>query len=498
MQRILSVQEIRNWDSYTITHEPISSTQLMERAAYICSLKIISLFPKPISIHLFCGNGNNGGDGWVIARNLVDKGYTVHVWCDTDDKVSKDNKIQREKSSAYTQLQIHSLDDEFLCDESALVIDALFGSGVEKALQGKATDWITKLNQLPNTIISIDMPSGLPCDILPNDAFIVNATYTLSFQCYKKTFLFPESGKYCGTINILDIGLLPEYLNTIHINKIIPDNELIKDLFIKRNRFSHKGNFGHSLLYAGSKGKMGAAVLATKACLRSGSGLTTAFVPDTEMQILQISCPEAMCSTYSIPSTMPSLGIYTAIAAGCGIGLDENALYLLKSLLAQVHHPIILDADALHLLALHPHLIEQIPEGSVITPHVKEFDRLFGACSTSLQRYEIQKQKSRELNIIIVLKGSYTTISTPGGLSYFNTTGNAGLAKGGSGDVLCGMICGFYAQYKDMCKAALLAVYIHGVAADIALKKQGSYESIIACDVIECIGSAISSLEHTS
>ncbi|MEI6313035.1 MAG: NAD(P)H-hydrate dehydratase [Bacteroidota bacterium] len=498
MDYILSASEIKAWDAFTIENEPISSIDLMERAAAACSKWLMNKYAAPSSFAIFCGNGNNGGDGLAIARILAQHQYTVKVFIDDSLQKSIDNKKNLHELTYLYPTCIFSLNEDWLIDENDIIIDSIFGIGIQRALEGKEKNWVTQINAFTNKKISIDMPSGLSADFDLRSDSIVQADYTLSFQCYKKTFMFVETGMYAGEIIVLDIGLHQAYLTNIRAQRIIINKHLLHSFLINRKAFAHKGIFGHALLIAGSHGKMGASILASKAALRSGAGLVSVLVPETENAIVQSSVPEAMSINYKHSFNITSLEAYQAIGIGCGLGQGEISKTIFTQLLSIQQHPIIIDADAINLVANHPELLALIPKGSILTPHVKEFDRLFGPSANAAQRFELQKQKSKELQIIILLKGRYTCITTPGGISYFNITGNAGMATGGTGDVLTGIITGLYAQYKDILKAALLGVYLHGLAADIAITKNQSKESLIASDIIEFLGSAFQEVHQAT
>ncbi len=490
MSDILSANEIRQWDQYTIEHEPITSINLMERAATTCSHWISQQWNTERPLFIFCGNGNNGGDGLAIARHLLEYGYHVTVFIDETDQKSTCNLSNLNELNDLFKSCIHSIEKEIIIPENGILIDALFGTGLSSPLEGKQKNWITKINLCTCVKVSIDVPSGMACDKILQTDDIVKADFTLTFQCYKKSFLFQETGSYCGNIILIDIGLHPDYLSQLTLTDSIIDLTLIQSFYKKRPLFSHKGTFGHSLLIAGSDGKMGACILAAKGCLRSGTGLLTLLIPFDQNQIVQVAVPEAMTINYEKNDSLPHLDSYTSIGAGCGIGQHETALRLVTQLIAESSLPMILDADALNIIANNSELIQTIPKNSILTPHPKEFDRLFGECQHSFQRYEVQLQKSIEHGLFILLKGRYTCITTPDGKSYFNITGNPGMGTGGSGDVLTGIITGLYAQYHDMLKAGIMGAFLHGLAGDLAAQFK-SEESLIASDIIENLGQAI-------
>lgn len=489
MSYILSAAEISQWDKYTITNEPITSIELMERAAKQCTEWLMKRWDITYPMVLFCGNGNNGGDGFAIARQLLEHGYHITVIRDETNQRSKDNQTNLDKLKDLYNPCIHSFKDNITIPKHAILIDALFGTGLNRPLEEDAQNWVEAFNTYTNIKVSIDLPSGLLTEDNTESNTVVNANFTLTFQCFKQSFLFPESGKYCGIIEVLDIGLHPNYINELKPKARLIDQKLVQTLFQKRNQFSHKGTFGHSFLFVGSEGKMGASILATKACLRSGSGLTTVLTPSDQNQIVQIAVPEAMTIPYETSSALPRLDTFTSIGFGCGLGTLEQIQRLIEQLILDSTVPLIIDADALNTISIKKELLNSIPKESLLTPHVKEFERLFGTCENAKDRYKLQRKLSVEYGIYILLKGKYSCVTTPDGFSYFNTTGNPGMAKGGSGDVLTGILTGLYASYRDMKKVAILGVYLHGLAGDYAAQKK-SEESMLASDIIEELGNA--------
>lgn len=488
MSKLFSVSQIQAWDTYTIEHEPISSIELMERAAKECVAWIIQKWPDTdTTFAIFCGNGNNGGDGLAIARLLILSAYHVNVCLIDNSKRSEDNAAMLKELEFLYKRCIVYISKCPVIDSNVVIVDALFGTGLSRRPVGLIEELIGFFNSAPNTIVSIDIPSGLPADAIMPQGEVVNSDYTLTFQQYKPSFLFPETGRFCGKLSILDIGLHPVFSLNETTESFILDEEIVRSVYKKRNEFSHKGNYGNALLIVGSHGKMGAAVLASKACMRSGAGLLTVLVPSEENMIIQVSVPEAMTMDYTEASY--DFTKFNSIGIGCGFGIDLNAFNILVQLLQQYREPMILDADALNLLSLHNELLDLVPAGSLLTPHPKEFDRLFGECSNSFDRNKQQIKMSEKYKLFIILKGRNTSISTPEGCCYYNITGNAGMAKGGSGDTLTGILTALYAQYHSMLSAALLGVYLHGLAGDVAATKF-SKESMLATDLIECLGDA--------
>jgi len=499
--KILNAEQIRAWDQYTIEHEPISSIDLMERAATKCFewLEDNSWFVHSFSI--FCGKGNNGGDGLAIARMLAGRGCTVSVnILEFGHRGTDDFQSNLAKLHQYPAVAIHFIQDEtnfHSFHEETVIIDALFGSGLSRPLDGITAKLVDHINDSGSTIIAIDVPSGMAVDQSSKGNTIINANYTLSFQCYKPAFLVAENAAFIGEVVILDIGLLPGFLPTVVANFELIERSLARSIYKPRNRFSHKGNFGHALIIAGSYGKIGAATLSGKACLRSGVGLLTCFIPKCGYEVLQTALPEAMIRTDTNSSMITKVdddvSKYDSIGIGPGLGTASETRAAVKEFVSTYIKPTVIDADALNSLSMEKSL-PTLPSHSIITPHPKEFERLFGKCKNDFERIEKALSNAKVLNCVIVLKGHHTFIATPGGKGYFNSTGNAGMATAGSGDVLTGMITGLLAQVYFSEEASILAVYLHGLAGDIAANEYAQ-EAMVAGDIIENIGNAFKQLE---
>jgi ADP-dependent NAD(P)H-hydrate dehydratase / NAD(P)H-hydrate epimerase len=492
--KILTAEQIREWDRYTIRHEPVASLDLMERAVGKCVewLQEKNLLDLPVAI--ICGKGNNGGDGLAIARMLAQQNIgLLNIYIlETGSAGSEDFQTNLERLH-YPIRFIQSEKNFPSFRNNEIIIDALFGSGLNRPLDGVAAKLADHINHAENLVISIDLPSGLPADGPATTTAVIKADHILSFQAPRFSFLLSANAPFVGKVHILDIGLHPKYYESVQTNFELIDDDLIREIYKPRNRFAHKGNFGHALIIAGSYGKMGAAALATKACLRAGAGLTTVHIPRAGYAILQSAAPEAMVSSdpnsYTLTKIEEDLSKFDCIGIGPGLGTATETKEFLKQFIFEFQKPLVLDADALNILATEPMWLSKIPANSILTPHPKEFSRLFGETTDDLQRMEIAQQKAKQLNVVIVLKGHHTLIATPGGKAYFNNTGNAGMAKGGSGDVLTGMLTALVCQYKDTVEAAILGVYLHGLAGDIAAKKY-SEEAMIANDVVGSLGEA--------
>ena len=501
--KIFSAEEIRLWDQYTIEHEPILSIDLMERAAAKCANWLLQQYPDAVSFVILCGKGNNGGDGLAIARILMENKYPVSIYIlEFGHKGTEDFQTNLARLNKLSNHDIHFIQTAKNfphLQQGQIIIDALFGSGLNRNLEGVTADLVQHINNGGNEIISIDIPSGLFVDRSSKDAISIHADHTLSFQCYKPAFLFAENEESVGEIHILDIGLHHDYYQSVVNQFELLDDAIIHTIYKPRKKFSHKGTYGHALLVAGSYGKIGAAILSAKACLRSGVGLLTCHIPACGYNILQTSVPEAMVTTDFNSSFLTKveddLTKYDSIGIGPGIGTAAETKMMLPEILNSYRNPLILDADALNIMARQKDLLKLIPAGSILTPHPKEFERLFGETHTDFDRVSLALQKARELNCIIVLKGHHTFIATPDGKGFFNSTGNPGMATAGSGDVLTGILTGLLAQGYSSAATAILGVYLHGSAGDIAAK-QLSNEALIAGDIIETLGAAFSSLNH--
>lgn len=500
--KLYTAEQIRTWDEYTITNEPIASIDLMERAASKCVKWLIGHFSQNTHFEVFCGMGNNGGDGLAIARMLSkeSKHITVYV-VKSADKGSPDfeTNLKRLKETTVTVIEISAQKDFPEIPTESIVIDALFGTGLKRPLEGMAAQLVAHINSTTNTKLAIDVPSGLPADWVDNTTDykeVIHADYTITFQVPKQSFLLPETGKYVGNLIVTDIGLSKEYVDKTQSQYHWVDSALVSRLLKTRNRFSHKGTYGHALLIGGSMGKAGAMLLATKACIKAGAGLTTAFVPRCAYTPMQTAVPEAMTETIQKEDLLDFMPTntdgYTAIGIGPGMGTQITTRDALDDFFATVDSTkLVLDADALNCLSLNfaERKKVKLPEGAILTPHPKEFDRMFGESKTALERLKKQTEVAQKHKVTIVLKGTHTSIAAPNGEVYFNSTGNPGMATGGSGDVLTGIITALRAQGYESIDACIVGVYLHGLAADLALQTE-STESLAAGDIITYLGRA--------
>jgi hydroxyethylthiazole kinase-like uncharacterized protein yjeF len=506
--KILSQGQIKEADAYTILHEPIASIDLMERAALAFTerLLLFSFMKKVKTVDVYCGPGNNGGDGLAVARLLSAKGFHIRVFVFPSVSYSEDFKqnfqrIKDLKSASITVFNpAQSAALHMAPVSGALIVDALFGIGLHKPLDGMAAEWVCHINRQPCLVVSVDLPSGLPADgPLEASAAVVHATYTLTFQQPKLSMLFAEHAEAVGQFEVLDIGLSQEYVQSASADFTYVTHLYAAELLRPRAKFSHKGSYGHALLVAGSRGKIGAALLATKACLRSGAGLVTILAPACGYTILQSGAPEAMVvadTENDYVANPVHLDGFNVVGAGPGLGLEKQTQNILKLLIQQSAGPMVLDADALNILAENKTWISFIPAGSILTPHPKEFERLSGKKGTAFDRMGWQREFSVKHRVYVVLKGAHTSISTPEGQVFFNSSGNPGMAKGGSGDVLTGLLTGLLAQGYAPCDAAVLGVYLHGLAGDIAAQHL-SMEAMTAGDIVLAFGEAFLRLRNS-
>ncbi|MCC6724352.1 MAG: NAD(P)H-hydrate dehydratase [Saprospiraceae bacterium] len=501
--KIFSTDQIRRLDALTIQHEPISSLQLMERASRSFCQWFTRQFPnRNQKIFVACGTGNNGGDGLAIARILSKDYYEVTAYLlYLKPELSKDTaenlRNLRRVGGNILGGEYHESDGHWPeLPAGAILIDAILGSGLNKAVEGYWANFIEHLNLQPVTRISVDIPSGMFADKTTTGVSIL-ADWTFSFEFAKLGFMFPENQHRIGRWMCGNIGLHAPSVQDEPTTNFILDEKMVKPLLRTRHRHDHKGTFGHALLVAGSYGKVGAAILATRACLRSGAGLVTVHSPKCGYEILQISVPEAMVSVdehqYSVTNVHEELSKYKAIGIGCGIGTNELTAQGLADALRRTQSPVVLDADALNLLAGHPDFFQLIPKHSILTPHPKEFERMFGPSANDFERNALQISKARELGIFLILKGANTAIACPDGQCLFNNNGNPGMATGGSGDVLTGILTGLLAQGYPPLEACQLGVYLHGLAGDLAMLDQ-QQEALLASDIITQLGRAFKHL----
>ena len=502
--RILTAEQTRAADQATLKAERISSLDLMERAATAFTTWLQQRRPlgTPGEIHVFCGPGNNGGDGLVAARLLQQAGYAVRAWLLPADKHSADFTANHERLPA--AVPIATLDPAALpvLPPDALVVDALFGTGLSRPLEGAAAAVVRHLNKAWPRIVAVDMPSGLFADApQPAGSVVVRAYHTVSFELPKLAFLLPQNADFVGQWHLLPIGLDPKFLAKAKGKLHFVDADFVAGHLPRRSLFSYKNLFGHALIMAGSYGKIGACQMATRACLRSGVGLLTVRPPAVGYQILQLAAPEAMVLPDPNPhclTSLPPLKPYDAVGIGPGMGQDPATKTMLAQLLQEAGDQqlaLVIDADGLNLLGAHRELLALLPPDTVLTPHVKEFERLTEPARDDYHRLDLLRAFCQQYRCYCVLKGAYTCLGTPDGALYFNSTGNPGMASGGSGDALTGVLTALRAQRKHLTalNACLLGVYAHGRAGTLAADAFGQAGSL-AYDLIDELGLAFGEL----
>ncbi len=495
--KIFTHSQIKEIDKYTIEHEPIKSIDLMERSAHAITQAITEKWMNDVPVVVFAGPGNNGGDALAVARMLIEMNYQVKTYLfnisghlSADCAENKDRLIK--KKAPFTEVTVE-FDPPHL-EKGALVIDGIFGAGLNKPLAGGFAALVKYINSSAATIVSIDVPSGLMTEDNAYNvrANIIHADLTLTLQQPKLSFLFAENQQYIGELKTLDIGLSKEGIENTDAHFTCIEESDIRQMLKPRNAFAHKGQMGHALLVAGSYGMAGAAVLATKACMRAGAGKVTIHTPKRNAPVLQAAIPEAILNLDREETTFSEAvptDNFQAVGVGPGIGTSEQTMIAMIAQLRRALCPTVADADALNILAARHAWIQQLPKGIILTPHPKELDRMEGQCIDSYERLNKARQLAEKLQGYVILKGHNTAICMPDGHVVFNTTGNAGMATAGSGDVLTGILTGLLARGYHQREACILGVYLHGLAGDLAARELGE-ESLIASDIIDYLPKA--------
>lgn len=497
--KILNVDQIRALDQSTIKSEPIAPLNLMERAALAFVDWYADRFPNTTPTKIFCGLGNNGGDGMAIARLLLEREYPLEVHVVRYAPRESDDFMHNHRRLKLVLDKVNYI--EFSKDIPALrhnevVIDAILGSGLSRSAEGIVKSTIEAINRAPATVVSVDIASGLYADQpnAPGDV-IIEPDHTVAFQLPKLAFMLPRNSRYVGEWHLVDIRLHKRYIDQAPTPYFYTQPHEARLLLRKRDRYANKGTFGHALLLVGSYGKIGAAVLAARACLRSGVGLLTVQVPRCGYTILQTAVPEAMCQPDGHQHVLTggageaghrSPADYTTVGIGPGIGKAPETLTMLRDLLPTLKKPMVVDADALNLLAEHRDLLALLPPNSILTPHPKEFERLTQPWNDDYQKLAILREFARTHRVVVVLKGAHSAVATPNGEVHFNATGNPGLSTGGTGDVLTGVLTALLAQGYDPVEAAVLGVFAHGLAGDRVAEKHGEI-GMVASDVVDAL-----------
>lgn len=498
--KIFTTAEIKAIEHYTIENEPVSSLDLMERAASAVTCEIISRWLPNKRIVVFAGPGNNGGDAIAVARMLIEQGYRVEIFLFNigSGKLSEECSKNKERLLELGDVDFTEITNEFAppyLSKEDLVIDGLFGTGLKEPLKGGFTALVKYINESKAFIVSIDVPSGMfgEWNLENNRRNIITANLTLTFQFPKLAFFFAENSEFIGEWKILDIELSKDAIKNSPTDYYLVDKNDVKRVLKKRNNFSNKYDYGSALIVGGSYGMMGAPLLSSRAAIKSGAGIVNVHSPRCGYTILQSAVPEAIFDADRHDIVVTDIKLkhkYNSVALGPGLGTNDMTVDAIEALLKSREEPCILDADALNCIAKRPVLLNYIPVMSIITPHAKEFDRIFGEQLTEEMRLRKAIEVSRYYNIIVVLKGHHTMTIRPDGKIYINMSGNAGMATAGSGDVLLGIISSFVAQGYKPEVSAVIGVFIHGHAGDIALKTEGEY-GLRAGDIIKNIGIGI-------
>lgn len=507
---LLSVAQIRETEEFTIKTEPIAPIDLMERAASLFAKKLVEEIDLDsfCEIVVVCGPGKNGGDGLVIARYLAENHKVLVVDSCFDSKPCEEFIINYALIEGNSNVTIVKA-DQFIQEGNPftppffpLIIDALFGIGLTRKLTGSFEKLVHYINQINGYVVAVDVPSGLLCDAhTPDDYVSVFAHQVYTFQFPKQAFLLQENSSRLLSFSVIDIGLLIP--PNIFFNKKLINEEVASLLIHPRALFSHKGTFGHGLLIAGSSRMPGAALIGAVAAMRGGMGKLTVHAPAKVLDALTPFLPEAIHSIDEnadwFSGIIDTVAQYQSIAIGPGLGTEKVTLEAFERLLHQIKDAqtpvsLVVDADTLNMLSKADHLLKWLPPYTILTPHFKEFERLVGPVENDFHRLEKLKEFAQEYQLIVVLKGYYSVIALPSGELFFNQSGNSGMATAGSGDLLTGLILSLLAQKYHPHDAALLGVYIHGRAADLAIQDRHSEESLIASDIVSYFGAAFKSL----
>lgn len=504
--KILTGGQFRELDSYTIEHEPIASIDLMERASRAIASELQNRWDSTTRFVVFAGPGGNGGDGLAVARLLAEAGYEVTAYLfNVNRRLNPDCQTNRDRLRLTQGAQLFEITEEFIFPtlrSDEVVVDALFGTGLNKPISGGFAHIVKRINQSACTIVSIDMPSGLMTeDNAFNDvSSVVRADVTLTLQLPKLAFLFAENHKYVGEVKVLDIGLSQQGLQQQRNYLWLTEEGDVRSMLRTRSPFAHKGDMGHALLVAGSRGMAGAAIMAAEAALRSGIGKLTIHSPLSNIDLLQAQVPQAiveMDPDEDVVSSAIDADMYQAVGIGPGLGVSRHTAAAVHSYLQQQLGPMVIDADALNILSANPSWLDELPADSILTPHPKELDRLLGFHTNSFDRMNKARNLAITLHVFVVVKGRFTQVCTPTGDVYFNPTGNSGMATAGSGDVLTGILTGLLAQGYLPSEAAVLGVWLHGAAGDAAAAALGP-ECMLATDIIKHLPDAFRRLRASS
>jgi len=501
--KVCTAEQMRKIDKSASDFGAIPSIVLMENAAIACVDEILSL-KNVKSVAIFCGKGNNGGDGFAIARHLFMSGIDTEVYLVCGSDFSKDALINYEIISRMG-IKIKEINDtdllELYIKNTDVVVDAIFGTGVKGEIFGIAAEVINIINKNSSMVVSVDIPSGINADTGEILGVCVKADKTITFAAYKRGLLLFPGADFAGDITVADISI-PEYIiKEQNINVNIIDKQLIKRLLPERKNNSHKGDYGKILIIGGSVGLTGAVAMAADACVKSGAGLVTVAVCDEINDILEVKLTEPM--TLPVASTnghldkscisdlSEKINHYDVCLFGPGLGRSEDIKEILSHILKVSEIPVIIDADGLYALSENPKMLEECNCNLILTPHEAEMARLLRCTTDHIRenRLEASLTYATENGVTLILKGHHTIVTSVGGEQYINNNGNSGMACGGSGDVLSGMVAAFAARCHDECDAAVLGVYMHGLSGDIAQEKIGQ-DALTPTDITDNIGNA--------
>lgn len=500
--KILSREQIQEADRYTIDNEPIPSIDLMDRASKAFCDEFLNDFypPDTNTVFVFAGKGNNGGDGLAISRLLLIVGFEVRTFILEPEPKSGspdfETNLQRLQDIPGASIEKLTPESELPnLPKDSVIIDAIFGTGLSRPIEGFIGQVVSHIrdNSDHSTVVAVDIPSGLFCDEHNPDDTKVPADLTYTFQVPKYAFFIPDSGAFAGRFKVLDIGLCPDFLKSAYTNiHYLTEDEV--PLIRPRQIFSHKGDYGRILIAGGSYGKIGAPALSIKATLKTGGGLVTGFIPECGYTAIQSSIPEAMVMTSGDETHLTDKEIdpsqFDALAIGPGLDTHSRAWGALEALLEKSSEPLVLDADALNILAAKPELFEKVPAQSILTPHPGEFSRIAGKADNGFEQIERASELAHKHQLNLLLKGAYSVLITPKDQRFFNSTGNPGMASGGSGDVLTGILASLLARGLAPDQAGLLGMYIHGISGDYAAYEKGE-EGMTATDIIEALPKAM-------
>lgn len=502
--KIFTTQEIRDIDRYTIEHEGVDPMELIERVAEGVAFEIVSRWRPGRPVVVFAGPGNNGADALAVARLLLDQGYQPEVFLFNigGDRLSAECAKCREKLlDSPADIYFNEIIDKFALPELSpehLVVDGLFGSGLHDSIAGGFKSLVQYINDSQATVVSIDVPSGLHGDWNPAaiNRNIIHATLTIAIQFPRLAFFMADNADLVGEWKVIDIGLSEKAIASTPARYYLVEQPEVRNALPRRKEFSSKADYGSAMIIAGSYGMMGAAVLAARGALRSGAGRVTVQSPKCGYSVLQTSAPDAMYQYNKGDLFLTEIKLshdFDAVAIGPGIGTNDATVQALEDFLASRNRPVILDADALNCIARKPAILHNIPVLSVITPHAGEFDRLFGPQPSAQARLQKAVEVAQYYKIFVVLKGHYTAVVRPDGKIYFNSSGTPAMATGGSGDVLTGILASLSAQGMRPEIASIVAVYVHGLAGELAAREHGEY-GVTASDIAENAGRAIKAI----